>query len=356
MGTANEHLRLLSAIEQYGYGNWEDIAKGIIANSDGATCWKKRSPLECKEEYCNIFLNGVMGKHTWKETERSKTKDHTQMNPLLPPSPPSEPPTLSFHEAVVLGYFSKREDFEVEYENEAELMVSQLDDDYPTSNSAILTEDDELVKTLNVVHVDMYKAKLRERERRKKVSRDHSLISDYFKEHPLPGDKKSNPNGQSKKKNVKDPIIEKMKILSEFQSVKEHQNFIITLTKEKDLKNRLKDLMRMRKNGITKISDSVEFEVQRVRRNNRKKNEKRRLQQNAILGEHAAELNMSMTLAPSPLSIKSEDLGSAAPSPAQPIFGALPSSPKIDDKVWIISILVYTWGHAQTMWTVFWTF
>ena len=55
-------------------------------------------------------------------------------------------------------------------------MVSQLDDDYPTSNSAILTEDDELVKTLNVVHVDMYKAKLRERERRKKVSRDHSLI------------------------------------------------------------------------------------------------------------------------------------------------------------------------------------
>ena len=83
---------------------------------------------------------------------------------------------MSFHEAVVLGYFSKREDFEVEYENEAELMVSQLDDDYPTSNSAILTEDDELVKTLNVVHVDMYKAKLRERERRKKVSRDHSLI------------------------------------------------------------------------------------------------------------------------------------------------------------------------------------
>ena len=106
--------------------------------------------------------------------------------------------------------------------------------------------------------------------------------ADYFKEHPLPGDKKSNPNGQSKKKNVKDPIIEKMKILSEFQSVKEHQNFIITLTKEKDLKNRIKDLMRMRKNGITKISDSVEFEVQRVRRNNRKKNEKRRQQQNAI--------------------------------------------------------------------------
>ena len=122
-----------------------------------------------------------------------------------------------------------------------------------------------------------------------------------------------------------------MKILSEFQSVKEHQNFIASLTKEKEVKNRIKDLMRMRKNGIVKISDSVEFEVQRVRRNNRKKNEKRRQQQNAILGEHAAELNM--TLAPSPLSIKSEDLGSAAPSPAQPMFSTAIPSPKVDEKV-----------------------
>ena len=334
-----------------------------------------------------------MGKHTWKETERSKTKDHTQMNPLLPPSPPSEAPVnVKFGEAIVLGYFAKREDFEVEYDNECELLVSQLEDDYPSSNSGAIktnenSEDDELVKNLNVVHVEMYKAKLRERERRKRVSRDHNLISefdltmnskksllpiicmyifyvilfrnfsaDYFKENPLPGDKKlSNQGGSSsKKKIVKDPIIEKMKILSEFQSVKEHQNFIASLTKEKDIKNRIKDLMRMRKNGITKISDSVEFEVQRVRRNNRKKNEKRRLQQNAILGEHAAELNMSMTLAPSPLSIKSEDLGSAAPSPAQPIFGALPSSPKIDDKVWIILKMRYFQKTRQIIFLPFW--
>ena len=159
--------------------------------------------------------------------------------------------------------------------------------------------------------------------------------AEYFRENPLPGDKKSaNLNGQSsKKKNAKDPIIEKMKILSEFQSVKEHQNFIASLTKEKEVKNRIKDLMRMRKNGIVKISDSVEFEVQRVRRNNRKKNEKRRQQQNAILGEHAAELNM--TLAPSPLSIKSEDLGSAAPSPAQPMFSTAIPSPKVDEKVFL---------------------
>ena len=84
------------------------------------------------------------------------------------------------------------------------------------------------------------------------------LIDDYFKENPVPGDKKlTGPNGQpsTKKKNQKDPVLEKLKILSEFQSVKEYQNFIAGIMKEKDVKTRIKDLMRMRKNGITKQSD-----------------------------------------------------------------------------------------------------
>ena len=168
----------MSAIEQYGYGNWEDIAKGINSEMDGSTCWRKRSPLEVKDEYCNIFLNGVMGRHTWKETERSKTKDHTQINPLLPPSPQNEPPpNLTFNESVVLGYFPKRDDFEQEFDNDGELLVSQLEDDTGSGNSNNLNEDDELIKTLNYTHVDMYRSKLRERERRKRVARDHGLIS-----------------------------------------------------------------------------------------------------------------------------------------------------------------------------------
>ena len=180
----SEHLRLLSAIEQYGYGNWEDIAKGINSENEGTINWRKRTPLEIKDEYCNLFLNGIMGRHTWKETERSKTKDHTQINPLLPPSPQNEgPPGLTLHEAIMLGYFAKRDDFEVEYDNECENLVSQLEDDIPSGSnqSAMagqhLSEDEELIRALNVAHVDLYRSKLRERERRKQVSRDHNLIS-----------------------------------------------------------------------------------------------------------------------------------------------------------------------------------
>ena len=163
------------------------------------------------------------------------------------------------------------------------------------------------------------------------------LSADYFKENPVFSDKKSN-GAQSKKKNMKDPVIERLKILSEFQSVKEHHSFLSGITKEKEVKTRIKDLMRMRKNGITKHSDSQEFEIQRMKRNNRKKNEKRRQQQNAIIGEAAAELNL--TLAPSPISMKSEDfVGSAAPSPST--FGAAASPMRVDEKVQIASLPGY---------------
>jgi hypothetical protein len=42
----------------------------------------------------------------------------------------------------------------------------------------ITKEDEELDSALKMAHLDMYKTKLRERERRKRVARDHQLISE----------------------------------------------------------------------------------------------------------------------------------------------------------------------------------
>merc|ERR1712008_624635 len=102
---------------------------------------------------------------------------------------------------------------------------------------------------LNFTHVDMYRSKLREREKRKRVTRDHGLINDYFKEYPVPGDRKSTgANSQSSTKNQKDPVMEKLKILSEFQSVKEYQNFMAGITKKKEDNNKMPYWVRLRPN------------------------------------------------------------------------------------------------------------
>ena len=120
--------------------------------------------------YCRFFLlSPFPGRLTWCEEQRGRTRDHTLGNPLLPPSAPSEPPpNLTINESYMLGYMVKRDDFEVEFDNDSERLVSQI---------ASGAEDEDIDLALKVAHVDMYKFKLRERERRKRVAREHQLIS-----------------------------------------------------------------------------------------------------------------------------------------------------------------------------------
>lgn len=67
--SAREELHLLDAVEQFGFGNWEDIAKHI----------ETRSPEDAKEEYISKFLSGTIGRNTWKlaADQRPKLTDHT---------------------------------------------------------------------------------------------------------------------------------------------------------------------------------------------------------------------------------------------------------------------------------------
>lgn len=164
-----EHIYLLDSVERYGIGNWEDISRQINKlDNYGLT----HSPTETEEEFCRNFINGKIGNHTWREDQRGRARDHTQGNPLLPPSqPPDAPSDLSLNEAIVLGYMPKRDDFEVEFDNDAEQLVSPLP-------SAPNPDEEDIDVALKMAQVDMYKLKLRERERRKRVSNEHQLISE----------------------------------------------------------------------------------------------------------------------------------------------------------------------------------
>merc|ERR1719400_2910617 len=69
--------------------------------------------------------------------------------------------------------------------------------------------------------------------------------------------------------------LEKLKLLAEFQSVPEFQAFMANINKEKEIRSRIKDLIRYRKNGVRKLADTSDFESQlKVRKINKKRNEK----------------------------------------------------------------------------------
>jgi len=345
--TAKEHLMLLDAVERHGFGNWDDIAKALntelLGGSGNNTNHPNyKSPHSVRDTFNSVYLHGAMGgKSLWKEEERGRAKDHT--NPAMMSPVKQEggggscSAHLTSHESILLGYLPIREDFEVEFDNEAESLVSHLQ--YQThsqtaANAAAATtaaaagggggttmmptvpqdEDEVLEQELKAALVEMYKSKLREREKRKKAVRDHALISQFFRENPITYDhrghamlsasksKKSSSSGSggggsggagSSSGNHRDltssEIMEKLKILSGFQTVQEFQAFMANINKEKDVKTRIKDLNRFRKNGIRKLSETSEFEAQlKVRRINRKRNEKRKLQLQAAQAAAAA--------------------------------------------------------------------
>ncbi len=62
----SEHVRLLEAVEQYGYGNWEDIARHVnaagVSETGPSTNWSKKNAIQAKEEFCEVFLHSTIGK------------------------------------------------------------------------------------------------------------------------------------------------------------------------------------------------------------------------------------------------------------------------------------------------------
>ncbi|ROT79427.1 putative transcriptional adapter 2B-like [Penaeus vannamei] len=88
--TAREEVRLLDAIEQYGYGNWEDIARHI----------ETRTPDEARNKYISSYIDGAIGRASWKPAlERLQLPiEHTvpdtgPLSPTLGSSLPSQPPS-----------------------------------------------------------------------------------------------------------------------------------------------------------------------------------------------------------------------------------------------------------------------
>lgn len=171
---AHEELALLEAIELYGIGSWTDIANAVGT----------RSADECCERYLKVYVESFFGRCTWNAIDKNlyTVNDHTCMldQPLSPSLSLPEREKIvdiSREQQIRLGYMPKRDDFEREYDNDAELLVSRL---------AVNANDDteQLDQDLKIAHINMYTDKLRERFRRKRIVLEYNLVKLFFHMHP----------------------------------------------------------------------------------------------------------------------------------------------------------------------------
>jgi len=294
--TAKELVQLLDGLEQFGHGNWNDVSRYV----------ETKGPTDCRDAVNNMFVNGPIGSSTYKESERGNATDHTSPPVLTPSTSTSSPTNLSLHELIVLGFMPARDDFEVECENEAEILVSGIQ--AASGGNRVESDDEELETGLKLAQVDMYKNKLKERERRKQVAKDFGLVETFFKENPLNPSTGKISAPKPKKKDPKSEVFEKLKVVSSFQGVEEYKKMVASVSKEKDIKSRIKELLRYRKNGISTLSEAESYESQRLKRNKRKAERKKALESGLPIS--ATDPNASVGYDQSPIKedVKKADL------------------------------------------------
>lgn len=270
--TARELVQLLDGLEQFGHGNWNDVARYV----------ETKGPVECREAVNSLFVEGPIGATTYKEEQRGSAKDHTSTASAVGGTSTGN---LSLHEVILLGCMPARDDFEVEHCNEAEGLVAVIE---PAGGKGD-TEEDEVETLIKLAQVDMYKAKLKERERRKNAAKELGLLEMFFKENPLNPTTGRLAAPRPKKRDPRTEVFERLKVMSGVQGVEEYKKLVASVTKEKELKSRIKELIRYRKNGIHQLAEAEQYESQRIRRNKRKAERKRLLEggENSGMGEEA---------------------------------------------------------------------
>uniref|UniRef100_A0A667YRQ1 Transcriptional adapter n=1 Tax=Myripristis murdjan TaxID=586833 RepID=A0A667YRQ1_9TELE len=277
--TSREEQSLLDAIEQYGFGNWEDMATHVGAS---------RTPQEVMEHYVTMYIHGNLGKACIPDSIPNRVTDHTcpSGGPLSPSlTTPLPPLDISLAEQQQLGYMPLRDDYEIEYDQDAEKLISGLSVNY---------DDEDVEIEMKRAHVDMYVRKLRERQRRKNIARDYNLVPAFLgrdkkdKEKEKPGVLGVSGTGGGgmggmgvggitstpKRKITKEEKEQRLRLrgLCQFMAHREFEEFFDNMHKERMLRAKVRELQRYRRNGITRLEESAEYEAARHKREKRKEN------------------------------------------------------------------------------------
>ncbi|XP_050675342.1 transcriptional adapter 2B isoform X2 [Leptidea sinapis] len=238
--TANEEVRLLDAMEQFGFGNWEDIAKHI----------ETRTSEEARDEYIARYFEGSIGRATWGNVETaSRPLLHCPEKDNGPLSPSAvsrlQPLAITQDEAAQLCYMSNRDDFEREHDHEAEQLVSTL---------SLNPEDDELDVALKLSQVDIYTRRLRERTRRKRLVRDYQLVAVFF------NNQRNKQRTLGKLAKEKKEFTERLRWTAQFYGRGEQAAAVGGLWRERELRVRLAELHRYRLAGVARLEECAHYD------------------------------------------------------------------------------------------------
>lgn len=228
--TAKQELELLNVIQQCGFGNWIDVSRRV----------QGKSAEECKTHYLQHYVNGQTLPNLPVIKETTTSLFGCEPIPyIFKLQDLEEPPRFSRDTSncrLLAGYNAARSDFEVNFDNHAELLICDLEyDDFQPDS-----ENYQLGQSLQVAIVQAYNNRLKERMRRRRIIRNHGLIA--FR--------KTISWIQRYENTITRPLAERLLIFMQLMEGMEFDYFMEGLHRVGELKNYINKLMEFRRNGL----------------------------------------------------------------------------------------------------------
>ncbi|CAE7832749.1 ADA2, partial [Symbiodinium sp. KB8] len=167
----------------------------------------------------------------------------------------------------ISGFLPLRGDFEVEWDNDAELMLADMEfreGEHPTETE------------LKLKVVEIYNAKLDERERRKRFVLERGLLD--FKARLA--DERRRPREEREIRNMLRPF-------ARFHSHADHETLVESLMEEHRIRRRIAQLQHWRRNGVRTLAEADEYEKAKQIRARERKQRRQREQASHLYGSAA---------------------------------------------------------------------
>lgn len=237
--STKEELLLLEGLQKFGYGNWSSVSEWVSST---------KSLSELEGHYHRVYLHSLSA----PRPDTSRLLSERDQNgciavyldryeePMQVDSPEAEPTTPVESERHPLsdfpGFMPKRRDFEVEFENDAEMYLADLDfyDDDSTEDRA-----------LKFRQLEVYNKILDEREQRR------AFLLDRWPQELLTIKQLKSP--------VERCVTAAMKPFARFLSSDKHQTLCQGLSHEYVLRMQIEELKQAKASGIRSDQDFTQF-------------------------------------------------------------------------------------------------
>jgi transcriptional adapter 2-alpha len=147
-----------------------------------------------------------------------------------------------------MGYMKGRNEFETEYDNDAEVIIRDItfDDD-----------DEKEERDLKLKALEIYNSKLDERTRRRNFIVENGLL-DYKKLQQ-----------QDRRRNKEDrDMYNNLRVFLQIMTKEEHEQFLAGVAAERNLRRRIQQLQHWRAHGIRTLTEGELFDIESQRREN----------------------------------------------------------------------------------------